>query len=317
MRRILAALALAASVIGPAQAQTTVSGPITFATGLSVSGTGAVSVSTSQSGLTCSSCTLSSPTVTGGTINNTVIGGSTPAAATFTTVVATSSVEGSGGTTQLNSQGFTNNSSSSYGLLNITTSGPTISRNEADANPTFTINNMNASSTGDILDMKNSGGLVASVSQAGVANFTAGLAGVATNSNAATGIIGQYVSADVAAGSAVALTSGTPANVTSISLSAGDWDVSGTVAFAPAGTTTTTSCTAAIGTSSATVPTLSDTAPVAIDNASLGAGLGRNLSTGTARLSLSTTTTVYLVAESTFATSTSAAYGFIRARRVR
>jgi len=38
--------------------------------------------------------TISSSTITGGTINNVTIGGTTPAAGTFTTVTATSGIYG-------------------------------------------------------------------------------------------------------------------------------------------------------------------------------------------------------------------------------
>jgi hypothetical protein len=61
MRRLVwAFLFVAGSAV--AQAQTTVSGPVTFGTGLSVSSAGAVSIAASQSGLACSACTLSGVT---------------------------------------------------------------------------------------------------------------------------------------------------------------------------------------------------------------------------------------------------------------
>lgn len=147
---------------------------------------------------------------------------------------------------------------------------------------------------------------------------TAGIVGTTTNNNANSGSVGEYISSTVLVGSAVSLTTGTAANVTSISLTAGDWDVSGTVAFNPAGTTTTTAQGGAISTTSATIPVSPYAgggffvAPVST------AGLATNAyATGTTRLSLSATTTVYLVAYAQFATSTETAYGFIGARRVR
>jgi hypothetical protein len=48
---------------------------------------------------------------------------------------------------------------------------------------------------------------------------------------------GEYASATVASGAAVALTTATPANVATLSLTAGTWDISGTVGFTPAVTT--------------------------------------------------------------------------------
>ena len=64
--------------------------------------------------------------------------------------------------------------------------------------------------------------------------------GTTTNDSAATGNVGEFVTATVAVGAAVALTTATTANVTSISLTAGDWDVSGQVNFTPGATTSIT-----------------------------------------------------------------------------
>ena len=55
--------------------------------------------------------------------------------------------------------------------------------------------------------------------------------GTTTNDDAAAGKIGEYQSAGIGFGSAISLTTATPANVTSISLTAGDWDVSGVIYF--------------------------------------------------------------------------------------
>lgn len=126
---------------------------------------------------------------------------------------------------------------------------------------------------------------------------------------------GQYFSTNVPAGSAVSLSSGVAANIASRSLGPGEWDVSGTVVFAPAGTTTTSDTQAAISQTSATIPTISDVAAVGHEGVALGAGLGRNLNTGTCRISLATTTTIYLVGKAVFAISTETAYGYIRAVR--
>ena len=49
------------------------------------------------SGTTIDSATVTTPTITGGTINNAVIGGTTTAAGTFTTVAASTSITTTGG----------------------------------------------------------------------------------------------------------------------------------------------------------------------------------------------------------------------------
>jgi hypothetical protein len=61
--------------------------------------------------------------------------------------------------------------------------------------------------------------------------------GTTTNDDAAAGHIGEYVSSMVPGGTGPALTSGAASNITSISLTAGDWDVSGGPGLFPSGTT--------------------------------------------------------------------------------
>ena len=130
--------------------------------------------------------------------------------------------------------------------------------------------------------------------------------------------LGEVISATVVSGSAVSLTTATAANVTSISLTAGDWDVVGQVAFTLGGTTVATQFIAAINTTSATVPAASTIAgSVNKLQATTTTGAEQIMNAGTSRISLGATTTVYLVAQSTFTVSTAAAYGAIYARRMR
>lgn len=146
---------------------------------------------------------------------------------------------------------------------------------------------------------------------------TPNIIGTATNDNAAAGSVGEVISSTVLNAAAVALTSTVAANVTSISLTPGDWDVWANVATKPAGGTTTSGVTGAINTVSATLPTYPNGGAVTDMPYAAGAGQSCTFSVGKMRLSLAVTTTVYLVAQSTFAVSTSAAYGFIGARRAR
>lgn len=142
---------------------------------------------------------------------------------------------------------------------------------------------------------------------------TSGIVGTTTNNNANAGSVGEFISSTVAIGSAVSLTNNVPANVTSISLTAGDWDVFGNVAF-------TTNTSTAVSYIQGAISTTSATASVANSFQHPGLPTGNNSSAGTCpsqRLSLSGTTTVFLVAVSGFSTSTQAAYGFIGARRRR
>jgi len=61
-----------------------------------------------------------------------------------------------------------------------------------------------------------------------------------TNDSATAGNVGEYVESVIVTGSSTALTTATAKTVTSISLTAGDWDVDTVVHFNPAGTTTIT-----------------------------------------------------------------------------
>jgi hypothetical protein len=150
-------------------------------------------------------------------------------------------------------------------------------------------------------------------------NLASQLQGTDTNDNAAAGIVGEYISSEILVGAAVGLTTATSANVTSISLTPGDWDVWGNVWFSPAATTNITIHQGALSTTSATLPT----APGAgaffksilvagqVPNAIFGATVGST------RVSIASTTSVYLVAQATFSVSTLSAYGFIAGRRRR
>jgi len=143
------------------------------------------------------------------------------------------------------------------------------------------------------------------------------IVGTTTNNNAAAGSVGEFVSATVLSGSAVSITTATAANVTSVSLTAGDWDCRGTIANNPAGTTVTSVVAGWMSTTSATLPTSPNNGGITIINSVSNAGAAYTIPIGVERFSLSGTTTVFLSGQSTFTTSTSALYGFIGCRRVR
>ena len=140
--------------------------------------------------------------------------------------------------------------------------------------------------------------------------------GTATNDSATAGNVGEYVSSTVLAGSAVALTTNTATNITSISLTAGDWDVTGAIFQQPNGATVVTLIIGWISTTSATLPTAPNNGGEALWSGNV-TGNGNSTQPGPMRLSLSSTTTVYLSTFVTFTTNTNSAYGIIRARRVR
>jgi hypothetical protein len=140
---------------------------------------------------------------------------------------------------------------------------------------------------------------------------TPNIVGVSTSSNATAGSVGEYITGTA---STVSLTSGTVTNVTSISLTAGDWDVTAVVRFNPAGTTTVTGVIGSINTTSATLGGLGNTSQIL---ATLTTGQQQALALPTVRLSTAATTTVYCIAQAAFGTSTMTADCLIRARRPR
>jgi hypothetical protein len=145
---------------------------------------------------------------------------------------------------------------------------------------------------------------------------TAGIVGTATNDNANAGSVGEYVQNT---GSNVAIASATPVNVTSISLTAGDWDVTGLIQTAPAGTTTTASAAVGISGTSATFATIATGLLnfAALNNTGFTAGGQVNMAAPITRITLSSTTTIFLVSQIIYGTSTLTISGQIRARRVR
>lgn len=136
--------------------------------------------------------------------------------------------------------------------------------------------------------------------------------GTDTNDSADPGYVGEYVSAN-SSGPAVAST-GTLANLASIPLTAGDWDVEGTAVVNLAGFTLT-GMSALISTSSAAADSTNNGGV-----AKLVPGAGINyVSTGRRRISLSANATIYLVGSVSYSGGSGSwsTDSIIRARRSR
>jgi hypothetical protein len=148
---------------------------------------------------------------------------------------------------------------------------------------------------------------------------TGGIVGTTLADNAQAGSIGEVIQSAVIAISAIALTvSGTAYNVTSISLTAGDWDVFGTVGYAPAATTTITALSQSSNATTGAQAAFPNTSTDYTDATALAPGavnIIKNIPTR--QFNVSVGTTVYLVATATFGTSTITAGGQITARRRR
>jgi hypothetical protein len=141
------------------------------------------------------------------------------------------------------------------------------------------------------------------------------MTGTAAADDAAAGNIGEQVISAVGLGSGPSLTSPNPSNVTSIALTAGDWDITGQVVFEFTSATQSGDSTASLSGVSAT-----------LKGDSTDGYNGQRLTTTTCkqtialpaqRVTTASSPTMYLVAQAIFSAGSCKASGFIRARRIR
>jgi len=142
---------------------------------------------------------------------------------------------------------------------------------------------------------------------------TGGIIGTTTNDSAAAGKVGEFVSSSVS-GAAVSLTTATGASVTSISLTAGDWDVYGALTYSLNASTVVAYLGGGASATNNTLPAANYYFLTSYTNVS---GVAPTITIPRQRFSLSTTTTIYLIAFASFSVNTASAGGFIEARRVR
>lgn len=149
---------------------------------------------------------------------------------------------------------------------------------------------------------------------------TSGIIGTTTNDDAAAGSVGEYIESVIVQASATSLTTGTSKTVTSISLTAGDWDVFGCASFIGGATTNVTIFYSGINTVTNSLPATTNRHTISFTSTGVvpfATGIATCLPQATKRFSLSSTTTIYLNVASDFTISTNTAFGFIGARRVR
>jgi hypothetical protein len=298
--------------------------------------------STAIGATTASTGAFTTLTSTGGAFNGTV-GATTPSTGAFTTLSASSTVSGAGfttffaspppiGSTAANTGAFTTLSATSTvsgaGFTTFFASPPPIGGTAANTGAFTTLSASGAvSGTGFVNRFASPGPIGNTAASTGAfttitasstitPSSTAGIVGTTTNDNANAGSVGELLSNDTLTTS---MTSTVGMNATSISLTAGDWDVTGIVQFNPAGTTTTNQWVVGVSTVSATFGTVLGGIPnyMLLNGISATAGSGQQFVAPVTRVSLASTATVYLVAQAQFAVSTMTASGFIRARRVR
>lgn len=140
------------------------------------------------------------------------------------------------------------------------------------------------------------------------------LLGTTTNNAGAAGAVGETITSAIAVGSATSLTTATAKNVTSVSLTAGDWQVSGNCNFAAA-SATVTGAAGGISTTTATLP---------VDGTEVYSGVqvtvlseNDSVTLPPKRISLSGTTSTFLICRATFSAGTVTAFGSITAWRMR
>lgn len=154
----------------------------------------------------------------------------------------------------------------------------------------------------------------------GTFSETSGIIGTTTNNSADTGSVGEYREAFRGGFSALPLTSGASADIASVDLTAGDWDIWGNVAFqVNSGVTVLQTGSAGLSTASGTLPGVANR--IGFDFGTTGivpkTNQGNSFNVKGLRLLISSTTTVYLVASADFTTSTCSGIGGLVARRRR
>src|SRR3990167_4145569 len=142
------------------------------------------------------------------------------------------------------------------------------------------------------------------------------LQGTNTNDNAAAGYVGEIIESEILIAGAISLLNSTPKTLTSIDLTAGDWDVWGNVDYVPAASTIPTAFLTAIHPVTNSLPTRPNKGASTIFNATFNTGVPQEFPAGMRRYSLASTTTIYLIAYAEFTVSTMTMYGYIGARRV-
>lgn len=148
---------------------------------------------------------------------------------------------------------------------------------------------------------------------AGAGNF-AGMVGTTTNDSAVAGRIGEFVETVVQTIVPVSLATGVAKDMATISLTAGDWDVSASIISVPQSSTVTASIQAGINTTANTLPALElqqINGVISTPQSTASVALPRQ------RYSLASTTTVRAIVSIVFSAGTCSAAGFINARRVR
>lgn len=141
--------------------------------------------------------------------------------------------------------------------------------------------------------------------------------GTNTNDDAAAGYKGEYLESVITSGTEVSMTTNTQKNITTITLTPGDWDVDAIAYHHPAATTSITRYAASIGTATGTIDSTPGRFSDFYQAALVSAGGTFNNAIPSYRFKVNINTAIFLVGLVTFTVSTLASYGILRARRAR
>lgn len=145
---------------------------------------------------------------------------------------------------------------------------------------------------------------------------THGIVGTTSADNALAGYVGEFIGSNIPFASAISLTNMTPVNLTSISLSAGDWDVFANVYFATVVVTSFVSF-AGLSQTSLTIP---DFSFIYLNSNGVSVTPNNYSDAGCVpyrRFNISSPTVIYLVAQANFVAGSTSLSGGLYARRVR
>lgn len=140
------------------------------------------------------------------------------------------------------------------------------------------------------------------------------IVGTTTNDSAAAGSVGELISSVVLSGAALNFTTTVNRDITSIALTAGDWDIWGNVFVTASGGANILSAFAWINSTSATKP---DNALCGLISFNGNIGGSNNVTCPSFRVSLAAPTTYYLSGQVTYSAGTKTGCGGIYARRRR
>lgn len=177
----------------------------------------------------------------------------------------------------------------------------------------LSVTNLNISGTTSAQNINAAGTLAIT----GASTLRGGVVGVTDGGNATAGSIGEVIESTVLVGSAIPLTTGQANNVTFIPLTAGDWNVWGSIHSNVDSGTQMTTFLGAINTISSAIPTAPNGGAYMTWQGTGIAGNNEQFPVGMRRISVSASTNAYLTAFAVFTVSACNAYGYIGARRMR